>query len=75
MKSSVAQETKDTMADVAGERAKEYVDKGVETYNAVAGRSRAVGRQVDGYVRENPWIIIGAAAGVGLLLGLVIRRR
>jgi ElaB/YqjD/DUF883 family membrane-anchored ribosome-binding protein len=27
------------------------------------------------YVRENPWQAIGVAAGVGLLLGLVLGRR
>jgi ElaB/YqjD/DUF883 family membrane-anchored ribosome-binding protein len=27
------------------------------------------------YVRENPWQAIGIAAGVGLVLGLLISRR
>ena len=29
----------------------------------------------DEYVRENPWQVVGVAAGVGLLLGLLISRR
>lgn len=28
----------------------------------------------DDYVRDNPWSAVGIAAGVGLLLGLLIRR-
>jgi ElaB/YqjD/DUF883 family membrane-anchored ribosome-binding protein len=28
----------------------------------------------DDYVRENPWSAIGIAAGVGLVIGLLIRR-
>ena len=27
----------------------------------------------DDYVRENPWSAVGMAAGVGLVLGLLIR--
>jgi ElaB/YqjD/DUF883 family membrane-anchored ribosome-binding protein len=65
----------DTIADVAGERAKEYVDTGVEAYHALAEKTQAVSKRVDGYVRTNPWMMIGAAAGVGLLLGLMLRRK
>lgn len=65
----------DSLADVAGERAKQYVDTGVDAYNALAEKTQVVGKRVDGYVRSNPWMMIGAAAGVGLLLGLMIRRR
>ena len=28
----------------------------------------------DDYVRENPWSAVGIAAGIGLVLGLLIRR-
>ncbi|MEM1059488.1 MAG: DUF883 domain-containing protein [Verrucomicrobiota bacterium] len=33
------------------------------------------GKATDVYVRENPWAIVGAAAGIGFLLGLLIGRR
>jgi ElaB/YqjD/DUF883 family membrane-anchored ribosome-binding protein len=36
---------------------------------------KQAGRAADDYVRENPWPVIGASAGVGLLLGLLIGRR
>lgn len=38
-------------------------------------RAREVADAADEYVRENPWQSVGIAAGVGLLLGLVLRRR
>jgi ElaB/YqjD/DUF883 family membrane-anchored ribosome-binding protein len=38
-------------------------------------RAREVAEAADAYVRENPWQSVGIAAGVGLLLGLVLSRR
>jgi ElaB/YqjD/DUF883 family membrane-anchored ribosome-binding protein len=42
--------------------------------NAVA-RARAAGHAADDYVHDHPWKAIGAAAGVGMILGLLIGRR
>lgn len=42
--------------------------------NAVA-RARAVGHAADDYVHDHPWKAIGAAAGLGLIFGLLISRR
>ena len=67
--------TTEGMANSAGERAKSYVDVGVNALNAVAGKARQIGQTTDGYVRENPWLVIGAAAGVGMLLGFLLRGR
>jgi ElaB/YqjD/DUF883 family membrane-anchored ribosome-binding protein len=39
----------------------------------VAGKEMAV--SADGYVKENPWRAISAAAGVGLLAGLILTRK
>ena len=38
-------------------------------------RARDAARDTDRYVRDNPWQSIGIAAGVGLLLGLLLGRR
>jgi ElaB/YqjD/DUF883 family membrane-anchored ribosome-binding protein len=38
-------------------------------------RAREVADATDEYVRDNPWQSVGIAAGVGLLLGLLLRRR
>ncbi len=37
--------------------------------------SRRAGRMTDQYVHDNPWQAIAAAGAVGLLVGLLIRRR
>ena len=37
--------------------------------------AKAAGRKADEYVHENPWGAISAAAGVGVLVGLLIGRR
>ena len=38
-------------------------------------RAREVADATDDYVRENPWQSVGIAAGVGLLVGLLLARR
>ena len=38
-------------------------------------RAREVADAAEEYVRENPWQSVGIAAGVGLLLGLLLSRR
>ncbi len=38
-------------------------------------RAKDAGRAADLYVRDNPWKAVGIAAGVGLVLGLLISRR
>ena len=38
-------------------------------------RAREIANAADEYVRENPWQSVGVAAGIGLVLGLLIARR
>jgi ElaB/YqjD/DUF883 family membrane-anchored ribosome-binding protein len=38
-------------------------------------RAREVADAADEYVRENPWQAVGIAAGIGLVLGLLLARR
>ena len=42
---------------------------------AVVEEAKAAGRAADDYVHENPWRSVGIAAGVGLIVGLLIGRR
>jgi len=41
----------------------------------LVAKSRAAARATDAYVHESPWTAIGIAAGVGLLVGLILGRR
>jgi ElaB/YqjD/DUF883 family membrane-anchored ribosome-binding protein len=38
-------------------------------------RARALAGEAEDYVHANPWQVIGAAAGIGFLLGVLISRR
>jgi ElaB/YqjD/DUF883 family membrane-anchored ribosome-binding protein len=40
----------------------------------VINKSKEYADVADDYVRENPWSAVGIAAGVGLVLGLLVRR-
>lgn len=42
--------------------------------DAVVTKTKDAARATDTYVKENPWQSIGLAAGIGLLLGVVIGR-
>jgi ElaB/YqjD/DUF883 family membrane-anchored ribosome-binding protein len=42
---------------------------------ALVDRTKAAARAADDFVNENPWQAVGIAAGVGLLLGIIIGRR
>lgn len=41
----------------------------------LADRAKVVAAGADDFVHRNPWEAIGVAAGLGLLIGLFIRRR
>jgi len=46
-----------------------------EMQDSAVAKARAAGHAADDYVHEHPWKAIGAAAGVGLIIGLLISRR
>jgi ElaB/YqjD/DUF883 family membrane-anchored ribosome-binding protein len=41
----------------------------------VRSQARQVSRTTDTYVRDNPWQVVGIAALIGLLVGIVAARR
>lgn len=60
----------------------ELQDRAQDTLQDLKGRLgsleqqlNARAREVDGYVRDNPWAAVAVAGGVALLLGLVMARR
>lgn len=46
-----------------------------ETGQAVQARARAASHEVDQQIHEHPWAAVGVAAGIGLVLGIVLSRR
>jgi len=47
----------------------------LQLQDAALAKAKAAGHAADDYVHENPWKAIGAAAGIGLVVGLLIGRR
>lgn len=46
----------------------------VAAEQVVVEKAKASAKAVDGYVHENPWKSVGIAAGVGVVIGLLINR-
>ena len=49
-------------------------DKLVDAEHAIADKATQATKATDEYVHENPWKAVGIAAGVGLVVGLLISR-
>jgi ElaB/YqjD/DUF883 family membrane-anchored ribosome-binding protein len=46
-----------------------------DTATQLKGHAKTVGKRTDGYVRDNPWQVIGVAAVIGLAVGILASRR
>lgn len=73
-------------AALTGEKAEEMRGRGMQLLDQALGKASQVQGQAivkgkelahsaDVYVKDNPWRTIAAAAGVGLLLGVILGRR
>jgi ElaB/YqjD/DUF883 family membrane-anchored ribosome-binding protein len=47
----------------------------VHAEEILVSKTRAAAKATDAYVHESPWTAIGVAAGLGLLIGVLIGRR
>jgi ElaB/YqjD/DUF883 family membrane-anchored ribosome-binding protein len=63
---SVLSDARTQISEGAG-RVAEFRDRSQDKAREIAGR-------VDDYARSEPWRMIGAAAGIGLLAGLLLNR-
>lgn len=81
-----AEELLRATANTAGEKASELREKIQDRLRdakirladaeaALVDKTKAAARATDDFVHENPWKAVGIAAGVGLLLGVIIGRR
>jgi ElaB/YqjD/DUF883 family membrane-anchored ribosome-binding protein len=62
-----AEELLQATADQTGERVEELRERAKDALAAARG--------IDEQVRNNPWAAVAIAAGVGLLLGLLLSRK
>lgn len=46
-----------------------------EAQSAIVAKTKEAAKATDEYVHENPWKSMGIAAGVGLVIGLLIGRK
>lgn len=72
--------------EVIGEKIQEVRSRAEESVRAAKDRlaaieedalerAQALAGDTNEYVRENPWQAVGIAAGIGLVLGLLVSRR
>jgi ElaB/YqjD/DUF883 family membrane-anchored ribosome-binding protein len=59
----------------AQERAQVTLQELRTRLNALEDTVRSRARDVDSYVRDNPWQAVAAVGGIALLLGLIMGRR
>lgn len=56
-------------------RLKQAKEKATDAQVVVVEKGKKVARATDDYVHDHPWTSIGIAAGVGMLLGLLVNRK
>lgn len=62
-------------ATESGEQIARIRARAEESVRSARARMNDAGLQLDEQVRENPWTAIGIAAGVGLVLGILLGRK
>ena len=72
---SDAEELLKSTASYSGESVNAARDRFKDTLDQVKGRISDAQTATNGYVRENPWRIVGAAAVVGMIVGALMHRR
>lgn len=62
-------------AGQTGERIEKARARAEESLRTARTSMKVAGLQLDEQVRENPWTAVGVAAGVGLVLGILLGRK
>jgi ElaB/YqjD/DUF883 family membrane-anchored ribosome-binding protein len=74
---AIASQASDKIA-VARQRIEQSLIEGRKSLGdaekALIQRSKEAADVADDYVRENPWSAVGIAAGIGIVIGLLMRR-
>jgi len=59
----------------AGPRVQEARARAEESLRSARERLEGAGRELDSQVREHPWAAVGVAAGIGLVVGILLGRK
>ena len=70
-----AEELLSATADQAGPRIREVRARAEESLRNAREHLGGVGAELDTQVRANPWAAVGIAAGVGLVVGILLSRK
>ena len=62
-------------ADQGGEQIARIRARAEDSVRVARARIKDVGGELDAQVRENPWNAVGIAAGIGLVLGILLARK
>jgi len=62
-------------ADQTGPKVQEVRARAEESLRAAREHLQGAGKQLDSQVRDNPWAAVGVAAGIGLLIGVLLARK
>ena len=63
------------LRETALTRLKQAKDKAADVQVVVVEKGKKAACATDDYVHEHPWTAVGVAAGIGVLVGLLINRR
>jgi ElaB/YqjD/DUF883 family membrane-anchored ribosome-binding protein len=70
-----AEELLRATADQAGPKVQEVRERAEESLSAAREHLKDAGVEIDNQVRANPWAAVGIAAGVGLVIGILLSRK
>ena len=70
-----AEELLKATASQSGEHIARVRARAEESMRSARARMKDTGKQLDEQVRGSPWTAIGIAAGVGLVLGILLGRK
>jgi ElaB/YqjD/DUF883 family membrane-anchored ribosome-binding protein len=78
MKPGTIGETTASHLENITDQIEEGIQKGRYTWGeiqeTVTNKTKAAAEATDAYVHENPWKVVGMAAGLGLIIGLLLSR-
>lgn len=70
-----AEELLKATAGQTGERIQQARVRAEESLRVARGQLKGAGMAIDETVRQNPWATAGIAAGIGVLLGVLLSRK